>query len=48
MRFTGTAVSSTTKVPFDFKILKISDKPLSKFSKFLTPNATVTAAKLLS
>jgi len=36
----------TIKVPFGFKTLKISCNPLSKFSKFLTPNAMVTASKV--
>ena len=41
-------VSRITKRPFGFNTRRISDNPVSKFSKLRTPKATVIASKVLS
>ena len=41
----GLENSSTTIFPFFLRTLKISEIPLFKFSKFLTPKLTITTSK---
>ena len=44
----GTESSRITSFPPGLRTRSISLRPFSRFSKFLTPNATVTRSKLLS
>src|SRR6185436_18986285 len=44
----GLENSSITSLPPGFKTLSISKSPFSRFSKFLTPNATITASNVFS